>query len=86
MTLVAQNEQHSCQMKSTLARLLYDLAMWQEKRHQKRRLLYSLSEIPDHLRHDIGLDGAAPIQRPQRRGRSFMPDVPQDSRLSTWQW
>ncbi|NHF71765.1 hypothetical protein [Paracoccus xiamenensis] len=73
-------------LRSPLARLLQRIALWDEDRHQRRLVLRTLDEIPDHLRKDIGLDGGAGLRAPRRAGRTFIRDGRADSSLSDWRW
>ena len=71
---------------SPAARMLQNLALWQERRHQARAMRASLAEVPDELRKDIGLDGGAPLRSAGRNGRTFIRNGHPDASLSDWRW
>lgn len=74
------------QFQSPLARMFHTLARWQERRHQRAAERAALAELPDHLRHDVGLDGAAPLRPMRGNGRSFDHNQHPDVALSQWGW
>lgn len=76
----------AAEFQSPMARILQQAARWQEQRHQRHLARLTLEEIPEHLRHDIGLDGGAPLQRDGRVGRTFIHNNHPDSTLSDWRW
>ncbi len=71
---------------SPMARLFQRLARWQEARHQRAAMRVSLAGVPDHLRHDLGLDGSAPLRPARRNGRSFDHNQHPDAVLRQWDW
>ena len=58
-------------MQSTLARLFQRIANWHEQRHQRAAMRRSIADVPEQLRQDIGLDGAAAMRPARGNGRSF---------------
>lgn len=71
---------------SPVARLFQRLARWQEGRHQRAAMRVSLAGVPEHLRHDIGLDGGARLHPARQNGRSFDHNQHPDVALSQWGW
>ncbi|MDO5605900.1 MAG: hypothetical protein Q4G25_12145 [Paracoccus sp. (in: a-proteobacteria)] len=74
MTMMYQCAARPCDYRSSLARFLARLAHWQELRHHRRAYRASLAAVPEGLRHDIGLDGGAPLRPRREGGRSFVHD------------
>lgn len=52
-------------------------------RAQARR---QMMELPDHLRHDVGLNESLPEGRFVNGGRTFVIDDRPDATLSGWTW
>lgn len=86
MTMLTCDLPAAANFQSPMARFLQRIALWHEGRHQRRLVLKTLEEIPDHLRKDIGLDGGAGLRHHRRAGRSFIRDGRTDSNLSDWRW
>ena len=86
MTTINMNGSSVCNIRSPLARFFFRAAMWQERRHYRRRYRFSLSEVPEHLRQDIGLDGGAPLQPTARGSRSFAAATRMNNSLNSWYW
>lgn len=51
-----------------------------------RRGNASLSDLPEHLRKDVGVDGGLPLSAFQNGGRVFISYGRPNSTLSGWHW
>ncbi|HRO15922.1 MAG TPA: hypothetical protein PLL33_12945 [Paracoccus sp. (in: a-proteobacteria)] len=60
-------------------------AAWAEAR-ARAAVRASLSELPEHLRQDVGLEGGMPLARFHNGGRTFISHGCPDSTLSGWHW
>lgn len=86
MTMLPMELPAKTDFTSPMARMLQQIALWQERRHQARAMRLSLAEVPDELRKDIGLDGGAALHSAGRNGRTFITNGHPDSTLSDWRW
>ena len=86
MTMLPMELPAKTDFASPMARMLQQIALWQERRHQARAMRASLAELPYELRKDIGLDGGAALHSAGRNGRTFIANRHPDSTLSDWRW
>ncbi|WP_134724849.1 hypothetical protein [Paracoccus luteus] len=62
------------------------LRRWWAARSDRAATRRALSEIPESLRRDVGVDGALPLARFENGGRTFISHGRPDSTLSGWHW